>query len=941
MASSVDGNMEARADEATQDVLGALSTIRAPGSFASLGVLPKVPPAGLFVRGVGDISMPLRESQAQQLIAKARQAPFGKRGDTIVDTAVRNTWELDPDQFTFRHSGWPLFLRDLCRDVAENLGINAAIRAELYKMLIYEKGAMFKAHTDTEKMPGMFGTLVICLPSAHQGGEVVLKHGGQQKVLKTSEAAQSFVCWYSDVSHEVLPVTSGYRWVLTYNLALSSAETAPPSAGLQQASVLALRQAFGRWLAQDEDSSRTECLYHVLDHRYTEANLSLKALKTHDLAQVQALEHVSDQLPVDIFLAFLEKMEMGGCSEEPYPHPWYNDMDYTIEDLLETSYQAKTLVDLKGRVVTKNLPLPDDDSLLDDCFANLEADEKECDGYTGNEGMTATHWYRIAAVIIVRRDSVGSLFSPRGLDVRQPHHTRAPIRYYASACLEPQAPQTLTTALVNLCEAAWKDEPRPEVHWSLRRPEAPFDAQGIRDVLRAAVQQGRYDFFEKAAARHRGLLPAAFFVWLRQWLGADFGGDAGHFNEIQKGTSSAVLAYPHLADQVRAVTTFAPLPKSKMAGDYVSIPERVLDWARKTLRLCLEAGRCTQFANQDGRAVVDLALYFDDPSAFLSQFMTPVAGGKLSNAAFLLGFVAELRDRITEGVGPLQESMVLCRTVAKAFIDLTDFTQIRGETQDQVTPHGQPNFSEQPQRVEDRTSINPEALADFFSTIIEISTEAEDLVALSVSRIVQDAPRLPASEFHSLWLPFLRSLLAILHARGVPLATPCYRLLCTALLKAYPTICLGHKPRKDDNLVRPRVSCDCQDCARLNAFLTAPAQRQGRFSMAEQRRKHLASQLLSASIDCTQVTERVGSPHTLVVTKTWQRNEKDRRDWDLRRRQAEAQISQFNQRDLDLLLEPSRSAIVSMERFLLPPSAPGPATGLSAGVKRKPAPGED
>ena len=28
------------------------------------------------------------------------------------------------------------------------LGINEPIRAEAYKMLIYEKGAMFKAHTE-------------------------------------------------------------------------------------------------------------------------------------------------------------------------------------------------------------------------------------------------------------------------------------------------------------------------------------------------------------------------------------------------------------------------------------------------------------------------------------------------------------------------------------------------------------------------------------------------------------------------------------------------------------------------------------------------------------------------------------------------------------------------------------------------------------------------
>ncbi|KAM6522556.1 hypothetical protein FALCPG4_012201 [Fusarium falciforme] len=96
-------------------------------------------------------------------------------------------------------------------------------RAELYKMLIYEKGAMFKAHTDTEKVPGMFGTLVISLPSTHQGGDVVLRHCGKQHVFRSSAHVQSCAFWYSDVSHEVLPVTFVYRSVLTYNLALDLA----------------------------------------------------------------------------------------------------------------------------------------------------------------------------------------------------------------------------------------------------------------------------------------------------------------------------------------------------------------------------------------------------------------------------------------------------------------------------------------------------------------------------------------------------------------------------------------------------------------------------------------------------------------------------------------------------------------------------------------------
>lgn len=131
-----------------EDLLAALQSIQTSGSFASFNALRDAPPAGLFVQDVGDISMPLNETQAGQLIAKARQAPYGRGSDTIVDTSVRNTWELDADQFDFRDLGWPTFLQRVCTRVSRELGINAPIRAELYKMLIYEEGAMFKAHTE-------------------------------------------------------------------------------------------------------------------------------------------------------------------------------------------------------------------------------------------------------------------------------------------------------------------------------------------------------------------------------------------------------------------------------------------------------------------------------------------------------------------------------------------------------------------------------------------------------------------------------------------------------------------------------------------------------------------------------------------------------------------------------------------------------------------------
>jgi hypothetical protein len=167
----------------------------------------------------------------------------------------------------------------------------------------------------------MFGTLVLCLPSAHRGGEVVLRHGRQTKVFDSSKAQQSFASWYSDVSHEVRPVTDGYRWVLTYNLALPL-ETPLTFHDMATTETRRLRHVLRRWLAHaetaqpasapqrptvEQNDALTDHWVYGLEHEYTEASLSLQALKSVDLARVRALYAVSMFLPVDIFLAVLKR----------------------------------------------------------------------------------------------------------------------------------------------------------------------------------------------------------------------------------------------------------------------------------------------------------------------------------------------------------------------------------------------------------------------------------------------------------------------------------------------------------------------------------------------------------------------------------------------------------------------------------------------------------
>jgi len=150
-----------------KDLMDYLDNIASSGDFATMKSMPNLSvDPDVRILGKGDqedckIEAPLGLQDAQKLINAARQAPFGKGEKTIVDTTFRNTWELDPSQFSLSKN-WQLYVDSLMRSACDGLGVKTNdVRAELYKMLLYEKGAMFKPHADSEKTSGMFGTFVI------------------------------------------------------------------------------------------------------------------------------------------------------------------------------------------------------------------------------------------------------------------------------------------------------------------------------------------------------------------------------------------------------------------------------------------------------------------------------------------------------------------------------------------------------------------------------------------------------------------------------------------------------------------------------------------------------------------------------------------------------------------------------------------------------------
>jgi hypothetical protein len=137
-------------------------------SFAVSGSLTPVLP-GLELKGTGSIGSPVSAADAKRLVAKASLAPYGRGEETIVDPKVRRVWQLEPSQFVLRNAEWNAHLNAIVDAVKQEFGIRQKVNAQLYKLLVYEKGSFFAPHRDSEKTPGMFATLVVGLPSRHDG----------------------------------------------------------------------------------------------------------------------------------------------------------------------------------------------------------------------------------------------------------------------------------------------------------------------------------------------------------------------------------------------------------------------------------------------------------------------------------------------------------------------------------------------------------------------------------------------------------------------------------------------------------------------------------------------------------------------------------------------------------------------------------------------------
>ena len=245
----------------------------------------------------------------------------------------------------------------------------------------------FNSFHSTEKTEGMFASLIIVLPSKFQGGEVHVSHGDNKDVFDISPSSEfsiSALAWYTDVIHEVKPVTSGYRLAISYNLVNTSRGLPAPHLPDMHSAVSGVQRIFHMWANGDYDRKHSSgTIAYILDHQYSDVGLEFAALKGKDAALISNIQRVAEKEGVSLRLGNLVYEVSGDAGSDN----GYGCRAPKMRLVDDTEYRIEGLYDLEGDLAKLKRPIrlsEELDLIPKDPFKGEKPDEEDFEGYTGN-----------------------------------------------------------------------------------------------------------------------------------------------------------------------------------------------------------------------------------------------------------------------------------------------------------------------------------------------------------------------------------------------------------------------------------------------------------------------------------------------------------------------------------------------------------------------------
>lgn len=508
-----------------EDLTGTLEKLKRPGDYVASGPVACAPPL-MEVDGVGIVSFPVPPEQARALAAAAERAPYGRGDQTLLDESVRKVRQISPDKVKIGGKQWPLTLASIVAAATEGLGRpQGSLQADLYKLLVYETGGFFLPHRDTEKAPGMLGTLIVVLPSAHEGGELIVRHEGRERALdlrNLDPGELRYAAFYADCEHEVRPVSAGHRICLVYNLVMA-APTKGESAAVPDTRphVENAAGALRDWHRQRPEGGAK--LVYLLQHRYTEATLSFAALKGPDAARAQVLAAAAEAAGLVAHLGMVHIEESGSAEycgvygrSRRRRARWEDDEDESDDaefEIVEVCDEHRFISEWRDCGDTPvhygEIPLADEEVLPAGALDDEPPDHTHFSEATGNEGASFERTYLRAAVVLWPKEDFDLICASAGEDAAL---ARIEQRVDQARSGDKEAVAAVTT-IVAFAAESW-----PDYVWSeklcarlLNALVRPGDATLLENVPLARVAETYSSVFNQALRRWAEMVgPEAF-----------------------------------------------------------------------------------------------------------------------------------------------------------------------------------------------------------------------------------------------------------------------------------------------------------------------------------------------------------------------------------------------------------------------------------------------
>ncbi|KIJ69263.1 hypothetical protein HYDPIDRAFT_123543 [Hydnomerulius pinastri MD-312] len=813
------------------------------GEFAFSSSLPQAPNPGLHIDGLGLIGLPLSHRDAQFIQNVSAQAPYGKGTETVVDTAVRDTWEIDPARIQFTNPTWkPYIDGTIVETVRKALGAISYTppRCELYKLLLYKTGSHFLPHQDTEKSNGMFATIIVILPSQYEGGQVHLSHGPSKKIFDFSSSSAfdtSVLAWYTDVVHEVKPVTSGYRLVLSYNL-IHTSSGIPPTLPDMRGAVAATRHIFRKW-ANKKYPPNMDRIVYLLEHQYSEHNLRTAALKGRDAHLIAQLRGAAEEVGIRLCLATLD-VHITGCADDDggsyYKRSrWggYSDSDESdgasgTPDMMEESERSLSLtmvVTLDGERYLKSMRIDDEDLVPADPFEDVDPDEKEYEGYMGNGAGELQYWYhRTVLLLFPVEKEERLLLAAQG--------SAYAIKQISNTTTQPTAKdkrmfEYLTDHLITKGTNSWS---------------APMVDQGVaRTLADVAIRWTDFELWksvatQSGAGRELDALGAARLLLARKTFGAE---------KVRSILEQVLVNSPTFKSRIDFLKYL-----------HIDIPEgeqeSVVEWCNNQTEGALKTLQQPTVA--DAVALVEVGLLRG--IRFMAETVIPQLKLSVRTFDFWITFIPTLHRNRKRLIAPPTSSAQ--EENARPVLE-----QLYSDVLSKCLEAAMSRWNSTPQHY----SLWEKGVKIMSLISFCIDLGRTDTISSIFSILARDSRNGPSDATRVVILPLVAELRNTLARKQIDICSPPFKSFFRLAIGLHMRDLLGQRPDLSKALQLRRVGCGCRDCGMLDRFITHGSSREQIFRFGQSRRGHLEGRLHSLGNMVTYRTDHSGNPHGLVVTK--------------------------------------------------------------------------